>query len=175
MGSEMCIRDRASASEQEGMAEVRVKEAMADAIEKSGVAEAEVAAKKAEAEAQGMTKKFEAMATMSEQQRSHEEFRMKLDKAHDETMEQIRTNVDIAKEQSVVLAQALKEANIDIVGGDTRYFDSFVKSLSVGKSIDGTVGKSAMLSTAFEPHMNGDASLVEDVKELVAGLSLIHI
>lgn len=160
---------KAAASEQEGMAEVRVKEAMADAIEKSGVAEAEVAAKKAAAEAEGMTKKFEAMATMSEQQRSHEEFRMRLDKQHEEAMEGIRTNVDIAKQQATVLAQALKEANIDIVGGDTAYFDSFVKSLSVGKSIDGTVGKSAMLTTAFEPHMSGEANLVDDLKDLVAG------
>jgi uncharacterized membrane protein YqiK len=160
---------KASASEQEGMAEVRVKEAMADAIEKSGVAEAEVAAKKAAAEAEGMTKKFAAMGTMSEQQRSHEEFRMRLDKQHEEAMESIRTNVDIAEQQATVLAQALKEANIDIVGGDTAYFDSFVKSLSVGKSIDGTVNKSDMLSTAFEPHRKGEANLVDDLKELVAG------
>lgn len=160
---------KAAATEQEGMAEVRVKEAMAEAIEKSGVAEAEVTAKKAAAEAEGMTKKFEAMSTMSEQQRSHEEFRMELDKRHEEQMEAIRTNVDIASHQASVLSEALKQANIDIVGGDTAYFDSFVKSLSVGKAIDGTINKSDTLTTALTPHMEGDASLVEDVKELVAG------
>ncbi|MFT6330682.1 MAG: putative membrane protein YqiK [Bermanella sp.] len=160
---------QALAKEKEGMADVRVKEAMADAIEKSGVAEAEVMAKKAEAEAAGMTKKFAAMATMSPEQKSHEEFRMRLNKQHEQTMKQIETSVEIAQQQAIVLAEALKQANIDIVGGDTAYFDSFVKSLSVGKSIDGTIGKSETLSTAFAPHFNGEASFVEDAKELVAG------
>lgn len=160
---------KAIAKEQEGMAEVRVQEAMADAVEKTGVAEAEVMAKKAAAEAEGMTKKFEAMATMSEQQRAHEEFRMRLDKQHEQNMESITTNVEIAKQQALVLSAALKEANIDIVGGDTSYLDSFVKSLSVGKAIDGTIGKSATLQTAFADHFNGDASFVEDAKELIAG------
>ena len=160
---------KAKASEQEGMAEVRVQEAQAETIEKTGLAEAEVVAKKAAAEAEGMTKKFEAMGTMSEQQRAHEEFRMRLDKHHDEAMESIRTNVDIAKQQAQVLAEALKEANIDIVGGDTGYLDSFIKSISVGKSIDGAINKSHTLSTAFDDHLNGNASFVEDAKELVAG------
>ncbi|MEQ3652035.1 MAG: hypothetical protein ABNH21_08295 [Glaciecola sp.] len=160
---------QAVAKEQEGMADVRVKEAMADAIEKSGVAEAEVMAKKAEAEAEGMTKKFAAMATMSDEQKAHEEFRMRLDKQHEQIIKSIETNVDIAGHQALVLGEALKQANIDIVGGDTAYFDSFVKSLSVGKAIDGTIGKSETLGTAFEDHFNGEASFVEDAKELVAG------
>jgi uncharacterized membrane protein YqiK len=160
---------QAAAKEQEGMADVRVQEAKAEAIEKTGAAKAEVEAKMAAAEAEGMTKKFEAMATMSEQQRSHEEFRMRLDKQHEQSMESIRTNVDIAQQQALVMSEALKEANIDIVGGDTAYLDSFIKSLSVGKSIDGAIGKSETLTTAFKDHFNGDASFVEDAKELVAG------
>ncbi len=160
---------QALAKEKEGMADVRVKEAMADAIEKSGVAEAEVMAKKAEAEAEGMTQKFAAMATMSSEQKNHEEFRMRLDKQHEQILKSIDTNVEIAQQQAIVLAEALKQANIDIVGGDTAYFDSFVKSISVGKSIDGTIGKSETLGTAFAPHFNGEASFVEDAKELVAG------
>lgn len=163
------LEAQAVAKEQEGMADVRVKEAMADAIEKSGVAEAEVMAKKAAAEADGMTQKFAAMATMSGEQKAHEEFRMRLDKQHEQVIKSIETNVDIAQQQAIVLAEALKQANIDIVGGDTAYFDSFVKSLSVGKSIDGTIGKSETLSTAFAPHFNGEASFVEDAKELVSG------
>ncbi|GAA0858721.1 hypothetical protein [Aliiglaciecola litoralis] len=160
---------KATAKEQEGMADVRVQESMAEAIEKTGVAEAEVLAKKAAAEADGMTKKFAAMATMSDQQRDHEEFRMRLDKHHEQAMESISTNVEIAKQQALVLSEALKEANIDIVGGDTGYLDSFIKSISVGKSIDGAINKSETLSTAFKDHFNGDASFVDDAKQLVAG------
>lgn len=160
---------KAAASEKDGLAKARVQEAMAEALEKTGMAEAQVSAQKAAAEAEGMTKKFEAMATMSEQQRDHEEFRMRLDKNHTEQMESIVSNVEIAKQQALVLSEALKEANIDIVGGDTSYLDSFVKSLAVGKAIDGTIGKSETLSTAFKPHFEGKASFVEDAKELVAG------
>ena len=160
---------QALAKEQEGMAQVRVQEAMADAVEKTGIAEAHVTAKKAAAEAEGMTLKFAAMGTMSEQQRAHEEFRMQLDSGHAEIMESIRTNVDIAKEQATVLSAALKAAKIDIVSGDSSYLDSFVKSISVGKAIDGTMNKSQTLQTAFKDHLNGDASFVEDAKELVAG------
>ena len=160
---------QALAKEQEGMAQVRVQEAMADAVEKTGVAEAQVTAKKAAAEAEGMTAKFAAMSTMSEQQRAHEEFRMQLDNSHAEIMESIRTNVDIAKEQAMVLSAALKAAKIDIVSGDSSYLDSFVKSISVGKAIDGTMNKSQTLQTAFKDHLNGDASFVDDAKELVAG------
>lgn len=158
---------KAAAEEEEGMAQVRVEEAMADSIEKRGFAEAEVMERKASAEADGMTKKFAAMDSMSDAQRAHEEFRMRLDKQHEENMQSIATNVDIAKQQAAVLAEALKEANIDIVGGDSSYLDSFVKSISVGKAIDGTLNKSDTLSTAFAPHMAGEASFVEDATQLV--------
>lgn len=161
---------KAQASEQEGMAEVRVMEAKADATEKTGLAEAKVLSETMAAEADGMTKKFEAMDSMSDAQRAHEEFRMQLDKKHTENMQAITANVDVAKEQAVVLGQALKEANIDIVGGDTAYFDSFVKSLSVGKSIDGTINKSDTLQVAFKDHLTGEKSFVEDAKGLLASL-----
>ncbi|WP_462156829.1 flotillin family protein [Pseudoalteromonas sp. GB56] len=161
---------KAYATEQEGMAEVRVMEAKADATEKTGMAEAKVLSETMAAEADGMTKKFKAMDSMSDEQRAHEEFRMKLDKTHIENMESITANVDVAKEQALVLSEALKQANIDIVGGDTAYFDSFVKSLSVGKSIDGTVNKSDTLQVAFKEHLNGDKSFVEDAKGLLSSL-----
>ena len=53
---------------------------------------------------------------------------------------------------------------------DVGYLDRFIKSVSVGKSIDGTINKSDTLSTAFADHMEGDASFVEDAKELLAGV-----
>jgi uncharacterized membrane protein YqiK len=160
----------ARAKEHEGMAEVRVAEAMADAEEKSGLVEARVLLERMTAEAQGLVKKFEAMEAMSESQREHEEFRMQLDKSHEQNMESIGANVNVAKEQAVVLGEALKNANIEIVGGDTGYLDSFVKSLAVGKAIDGTINKSATLSTALEDHLKGDADFIEDARALLESL-----
>lgn len=175
------IEAKAAASEIQGMADVKVQDAKADVIEKTGfaeaeiiektgLAEAEIIAKKAAAEAEGMTSKFAAMATMSDAQREHEEYRMRVDNQHKETMQSIQNEIEIAKHQAAVLSEALKSANIDIVGGDVGYLDRFIKSVSVGKSIDGTINKSDTLSTAFADHMEGDASFVEDAKELLAGV-----
>lgn len=161
------IEAKAAASEIQGMADVKVQDAKADVLEKTGFAEAEIVAKKAIAEAEGMTKKFEAMATMSDAQREHEEYRMRMDNHHKEAIQRIQNEVEIAKHQAAVLAEALKNANIDIVGGDASYLDSFVKSISVGKSIDGAINKSDILTERYD----GDANFVEDAKELLAGVA----
>ena len=161
------IEAKAAASETQGMADVKVQDAKADVLEKTGVAEAEIVAKKAVAEAEGMTKKFEAMATMSDAQREHEEYRMRMDNQHKEAIQRIENEVEIAKHQASVLAEALKNANIDIVGGDASYLDSFVKSISVGKSIDGAINKSETLTSRYE----GDSDFVDDAKQLLAGVA----
>ena len=161
---------KAEAAKAQGMADVHVQEAKADVLEKTGLAEAEIVSKKAMAEAEGMTKKFEAMGTMSDAQRAHEEYRMRMDNQHKENMQRISNDIEIARHQAAVLGEALKQANIDIVGGDSSYLDSFVKSISVGKGIDGAIAKSETLSTAFADHFGGDASFVEDAKELLAGV-----
>ena len=151
---------KAVAEEQQGMAKVRVKDAdaageekqalvdvkvqvaEAEAIEKRGVAEAETVRLKAKAEADGLREKLDAMNLMDDQARSHEEFRLNLDAELTKAMASIEANKGIASDQALVLAEALKKANIDIVAGDGNYFDNFVKALSVGKSLDGALEKS---------------------------------
>ena len=51
----------------------------------------------------------------------------------------------IAKDVAQVLAAAMSKAKIDIVGGDGDFFNTFAKSLSVGKAIEGVVGKSPVI------------------------------
>jgi len=82
------------------------------------------------------------MNAMSEDARSHEEFRMTLETALKETMASIDAGKEISKENAEVLATALREAKIDIVGGEEHFFDTFAKSLSMGKAIDGLTNKS---------------------------------
>jgi uncharacterized membrane protein YqiK len=94
------------------------------------------------AEAEGLTEKFEAMNAMSHDARSHEEFRMTLETALKESLATIDAGKDISKENAEVLATALREAKIDIVGGEEHFFDTFAKSLSMGKAIDGLANKS---------------------------------
>ena len=42
----------------------------------------------------------------------------------------------------MVLAAGLEKANIDIVGGDSVFFDKLIGSITMGKSVDGFVGNS---------------------------------
>ena len=144
-----------------GLAEARVQEAKADALEKEGMAsarvtnaqgsaEAQVIREKFEAEAAGLVEKFSAMGTMTGEAREHEEFRMSLETALEEALASIEAGREVAKENAEVLAQALEKAKIDIVGGEQHFFDTFARSLSLGKAVDGLVTKSDTLGTLVD-------------------------
>ncbi len=162
---------QAVGDEKVGTAAAKVKEADAAATKVMGEAQASTIADRFSAEAEGLEKKFVAMRQMDDNTRDHEEFRMRLDLTHAETMKGIDANVEIAQEQADVLGKAMSEANIDIVGGNGEFLEKFINSLAVGKSIDGVADKSKIVSKAIEGHMNGDESIVGDIKEIVAGLS----
>jgi len=117
-------------------------ESEAEAKLKLGTSSADVTLRQFRAEAEGLTEKFEAMNSMSDDARSHEEFRMTLETALKETLASIEAGKQISNENAVVLATALREAKIDIVGGEEHFFDTFAKSLSMGKAIDGLTNKS---------------------------------
>lgn len=160
----------AKGKEQLGLAEVSVRAADADAILKSGQAEAQVVEARFNAEAKGLREKFEAMKAMGPETRAHEEFRMRLEMAHTETLKGIDAQTLIAKEQAEVLGAALAKANIDIVGGQGDYFERFVNAISVGKNIDGTIAKSNTLQVAFKDQLAGNRDVVEDLRSLVGAL-----
>ncbi|MEJ2693756.1 MAG: hypothetical protein P8166_12035 [Candidatus Thiodiazotropha sp.] len=163
------LEAQAIGDEKVGLAAVRVKEADADAVEKQGEAEAKNVELRFLAEAKGLKEKFAAMDAMSEKSREHEEFRLKLDLNHTETMRWIEANTDIAKEQAEVLASALSEAKIDIVGGNGDYFEKFVNALAIGRSMDGVV-RGETMQKLLGKHLEGDANLVDDIKDIAAGL-----
>ncbi|MDO5624453.1 MAG: hypothetical protein Q4G71_07170 [Pseudomonadota bacterium] len=150
-----------------GQAEANVKTAEAEALTRTGDAEAHNIDVKFSAEARGLKEKFEAMKAMSQDTREHEEYRMRLERAHAETLKGIEAQTAIAKEQAEVLGTALQNAKIDIVGGQGDYFDSFVRALSVGKGIDATVGKSQTLQVAFKDQISGERDVVEDLKQVL--------
>jgi uncharacterized membrane protein YqiK len=164
------LEAQAQGKEKMGMADVTVRSADADVVLKSGQAEAQVVQAKFNAEAKGLREKFEAMKAMSVETRDHEEFRMRLEKAHIETLKGIDAQTSIAKEQADVLGIALAKANIDIVGGQGDYFERFVSAISVGKNIDGTIAKSKTLQVAFKEQLAGERDVVADVKNVIGAL-----
>ena len=160
----------ADSEEKQAMVAVKVKVAEAEAIERRGQAEAEAVRQHFQAEADGLKSKFAAMASMDEKTRAHEEYRLKVDTAHNETMAGIEAAREAATLNAGVFAEAVKQANIDIVGGDGEFFQRFTQALAVGKSIDGAINKSDLLKTTFADHLIGKANLLDDVKQISANL-----
>ncbi len=148
----------AEAFQKEGFAEAEViaskGDAQAKAIRETGLSEAEVTREKFKAEADGLVDKFNAMGSMSDDARAHEEFRMSLETALEEAMASIEAGKEIAKENAEVLATALQRAKIDIVGGEDHFFNNFAKSLSIGKAIDGLATKSSTIETIINQVMS---------------------
>jgi len=136
-------------------------ESEADSTLKIGTSQADVTLNQFKAEAEGLTEKFDAMNSMSDDARQHEEFRMTLETALKETLASIEAGKEISRENADVLATALKEAQIDIVGGEGHFFDTFSKSLSMGKAIDGLTNK----SDTVQALLGKLSSLIPDEKE----------
>lgn len=146
----------AKGEEEQAMVQVKIQVAEADAIKIRGAAEAEAKIALAEAEAEtirkrynaeatGLAEKFQVLSTMDTQTREHEEYRLQLDLAHAENMRAIDANLDIAEKQAQIFAEALKDANFDIVGGEGKFFENFMTSLSIGQAVDSAVGRSNIL------------------------------
>jgi uncharacterized membrane protein YqiK len=164
------IEAQAEAKQKDGLAEAKVLEeklgaqargeeqlggAKAVAIREVGLSEAEVLKRRYESEAEGLVKKFEALSGLSDSARAHEEFRMQLEKNFEQAMAAIEANKDIAREQADVLAAALSKAKVDIVGGGGEFFETFAKALSVGKAIEGAVGKSSVVQDVLSKFLGG--------------------
>ncbi len=88
--------------------------------------------------------------------REHEEFKLQLNKEKDVEIAGIDAQRQIAEAQAGMVAESLKSANIDIVGGDAKFFDSIVNSITAGKQVDRLVGNSQVLSDVKETFFNGD-------------------
>ncbi|QNP47278.1 hypothetical protein [Diaphorobacter aerolatus] len=172
------IEATADANEKQGLADAKVLEerllaqargeaqvgaTKATVTRDVGQSEADVLRDKLFAEAKGLTEKFTALGGLSDQARSHEEFRMQLEKNFEQALAAIEANKSVAREQAEVLSSALSKANIDIVGGEGAFFDNFAKALSVGKAIEGVSGKSPIVQELLGKFLNskgGVASLL---------------
>jgi hypothetical protein len=109
-----------------------------------------------EADAEAITKKAEAMKLFEEAGQDHEEFKLKLQKDLDVDLAEIDVQRQIAEQQAVVVGEALKSAKIDIVGGETEFFDRITSAITTGKVVDRTVGNSRVLDDVKETFFNGD-------------------
>jgi uncharacterized membrane protein YqiK len=169
----------AEGAEKQGMARVNIEQVEADVIQRKGLAEAEAVKAKVQAEAlgvqekllaeaRGLHEKAAAMKLLEGVTREHEEFRLKLEKDKQVELEALHVRKDIAASQAQVLAQAMANAKINIVGGDGAFFDQFVRAVSLGQSVDGAVNNSEQLKVLLKEYLEGGRSLPDDLKAILA-------
>ncbi len=152
---------------QRGLSEAHIINVKAEANEKQGLAEAKVIQEKLLAEAKGIDEKAVAMKKLEGMGKEHEEFKLKLQKDKDVELAQINIWKDIADAQATVISEALKSAKIDIVGGETMFFDKIIGSITRGKSLDNLVGNSEVLTSVkdrFLPNKKNENSISQNEK-----------
>ena len=135
----------ANVLQKKAVAEAKGLEAKASAIEKEGTAEASVMQLKFSSEADGIQQKAEAMKLFDSVGKEHEEFKLQLNKEK-----------EIAEAQSTIVGEALKTARIDIVGGESTFFNQIVDSVKAGKSVDRFVHNSETMTDIKQTFFNGD-------------------
>jgi len=132
--------------------------AKADALKSEGLAEAEVIREKAIAEASGISEKAEAMKKLDGVGKEHEEFKLRLNKEMQVELAEINVQKDIAGSQATVLSEALKSAHIDIVGGETMFFEKIVAQVTKAKGFDRLVNHSTHLTDIKDAILGDDGN-----------------
>jgi uncharacterized membrane protein YqiK len=161
---------KAEATERQGIVDANVVEKMAEARRKEGLTQAEVTKEKALAEAAGIEEKAEAMKKLDAVGKDHEEFKLLLAKEKDIALAQINIQKDIADAQAMVLGDALKSARIDIVGGETMFFQNIVNQISNAKGFDRLINESEN-ATQIKTALLGDGSNSGDLMERIRGFA----
>ncbi len=178
MSEAQVIHAKAEAEEKKGLVEAIIIEktaiaeaagieAKATALKAQGIAEADVIKEKALAqaagdkeiafaEAAGIEEKAEAMKKLDGVGKDHEEFKLRLDKQLQVDLAEINIQKDIADAQADVIGQALKSSNIDIVGGETMFFDQIIGQITKSKGIDRLVNHSDNLTQVKDAILGSD-------------------
>ena len=176
-----------------GLADVQVRERNAEVIEKTGRANAEVTEltgraeaiverekalvaaeairEKLKGEAEGLTEKAAAMGALDEATREHEEYRLRLETEKEIRLAGITVHKEIAEAQAMVVAAGLEKATIDIVGGDSVFFDKLLGSITMGKSLDGFIEHSTVAQGLGARYLDGSASITDDLGRLLGSVS----
>ncbi|KUN65263.1 MULTISPECIES: hypothetical protein [Streptomyces] len=139
------------------------------------LAEAEGIGEKLKAEAAGLTEKAAAMAALDDASRGHEEYRLRLAAEKDVRLAGLEVQRQIAEAQATVLATGLENADIDIVGGDSVFFDRLVAAIGLGKSVDGFVRHSDTAQALARPWLDGSSGFTDDLARVLGSVSTADV
>ncbi len=146
----------AKQGEASGIAKAAEGKGEGEAIEAVRLAEAQGTEKMGLAQAISKTEMAKAIEIFNKASQDHEEFRLQLNKDRDVDLAEIQIQKDVAEAQARVVGEALKSANIDIVGGENDFFEKVVRSVSYGKSVDRLVNNSQAITDVKNTFFNGD-------------------
>ena len=146
---------KALAMAKQGESEAKVIQLRASAVEERGMAEARVEGEKYSVEAKGIEDKAEAMKKLDGVGREHEEFKLRLENDKEIELAQINIQRDIANAQADVIGKALQAAKIDIVGGESMFFDQIVGAITKGKKVDRMLDNSETLTQVKDTFFGG--------------------
>ncbi|WP_432157834.1 flotillin family protein [Streptomyces sp. bgisy153] len=151
--------------------------ALAEAEGARAQADADAAAigEKLKAEAAGLTEKAAAMAALDEASRAHEEYRLRLEAEKDIRLAGLDVQRQVAEAQASVLATGLEHADIDIVGGDSVFFDRLMSSIALGKGVDGFVQHSETAQALAKPWLDGTSSFTDDLSRVLGSFSTADV
>ncbi|MFF3916676.1 flotillin family protein [Streptomyces sp. NPDC001852] len=161
--TEARLKAEAEGARAKGLAE-------AEGTKARALAEATAIGEKLKAEAAGLTEKAAAMAALDEASRGHEEYRLRLQAEKEIRLAGLETQRQVAEAQATVLATGLENADIDIVGGESVFFDRLVSAISLGKGVDGFVDNSHTAQALAGPWLDGTGSFTEDVGRVLGSL-----
>ncbi|MFD4607804.1 SPFH domain-containing protein [Streptomyces sp. NPDC058440] len=164
-------RAEAEALQAKALAEARGTEARlraeAEGAQAKALAEAAAIGEKLKAEAAGLTEKAAAMAALDEASREHEEYRLRLQAEKEIRLAGLEAQRQVAEAQATVLATGLEHADIDIVGGESVFFDRLMSAISFGKGIDGFVENSRTAQALAAPWLDGSSNFTEDLGRIL--------
>jgi hypothetical protein len=149
--------------------------AEAEGVRANALAEATGIGEKLKAEAEGLTEKAAAMAALDDASRGHEEYRLRLQAEKEIRLAGLDVQRQVAEAQATVLATGLENADIDIVGGDTVFFDRLMSSISFGRSVDGFVQNSETAQALARPWLDGTANVADDLGRVLGSVSTADV
>ncbi|MFI6810460.1 flotillin family protein [Streptomyces luteogriseus] len=174
------VRDKeADVTEKAGRAEAAATEARlraeAEGAQAQALADAAAIGEKLKAEAEGLTKKAAAMAALDDASRGHEEYRLRVQADKEIRLAGLDVQRQVAEAQATVLATGLENADINIVGGESVFFDRLMSSIALGKSVDGFVQHSETAQALAAPWLEGTSRFTDDLSRMLGSLSTADV
>ena len=98
--------------------------------------------------------------------KEHEEFKLRLDKDLQVDLANINVQKEIADAQAVVISEALQAANIEILGGETMFFEQIMGQIAKGKGIDRMINHSSNLQE-LKAGLTKDGDVLSNIQQLI--------